>query len=354
MSTLHPGRRTIARAAFTLLTVLATTGALAAPPAYLAHELHAPKFGTLQPNAMNNAGVVVGRTHGEYPQYPSQGVVASGMGSVVEFTALGTDVTEPLAVSDTRWVAGRYYDYGRTRPRAFVRDPAGNVLDPFASELSMSAEVNGVNAAGTAVGLHYANADIWPQAFVWSAGTVTWLGALDGIASIATAINDNGAIAGYGLRGVHYFAFRHEDGVMTELPHAFENQASGDDQAFGINAAGTVVGGCHQGVTVEVACQWPRGAPYPQAIGGLGGHEARALSINTAGVAVGEARDIWGDLRAVLYTRSGTRDLNTVATLPPGVWLHTAVSINDRGWIVVNGHDKDLQRHFLLEPVTTP
>jgi uncharacterized membrane protein len=323
----------------------------APPPTYIAHELKQPGAGTLRAAAINNAGTVTGFTHAESASATERGFVASGPGSIDTFAAFGTAYTEPAAIGATGWIAGRYFGSAHQRPQAFVRDPAGTVTNPFAGDPAAHVEMTGVNAAGTAVGFHRATLDAQPLAFAWSGGTVTWLGTGGGVASTATAINDTGVIAGYMVeRHGDEWAFRFEDGKMKLLPRMFQNESFGDDRAYGINAAGTVVGGCHQGA-IEYACQWKRGAIYAQFIGALAGLHARALSVNTAGQTVGEAEDGQGQLRAVLYLSNETLDLNAATTLPVGVWLHTASSINDSGWITVGGHDGYRERHFVLEPV---
>jgi probable HAF family extracellular repeat protein len=62
-------------------------------------------------------------------------------------------------------------------------------------------------------------------------------------------------------------------------------------------------------------------------------------ALNDAGVVVGMAEvsnHVW---RAFVWdAESGIRDLNAVVTVPPNFILDRAIGINDRGWIVGDGH----------------
>ncbi len=157
--------------------------------------------------------------------------------------------------------------------------------------------------------------------------TATALGLLPGGHFLdAYALNDNGAVTGYGYSQGTNMGFIWQDGQLTSLGILPGAVASGGD---GINNQGVVVGGgSGQAFTWQAgqlqALPLPAGATY-----------ANAGAINDHGVIVGNAGDD--------ATGSATIWANgTVSTLPlTGNLISTiATDINNQGTVVGNGFDK--------------
>jgi probable HAF family extracellular repeat protein len=146
-------------------------------------------------------------------------------------------------------------------------------------------------------------APVKPQhAVLWSNGTVTDLGTLGGIFSIAKGINDRAAIVGSATLATgeeHAFLFRH--GTMTDL-------------------------------------------------GTLGSTYSLANKINNHGEVVGLSRIASGELHAFLWQDGAMADLNKLVPADSGWTLIEATTINDPGQIAGVGTVNGQTHAFLLTP----
>lgn len=133
-----------------------------------------------------------------------------------------------------------------------------------------------------------------PRAFVYSAGSVTYLGP-EG--SIAREINDSGQA----IVNAEDHAFLYFKGSMTNL-------------------------------------------------GTLGGLRSEALGINNSGQIVGYSLTKSGDPLAFIYSGGLMLDLNSLLVDKTGWILESASAINNRGQIVGNGTFNRQPRAFLLTP----
>jgi probable HAF family extracellular repeat protein len=142
-----------------------------------------------------------------------------------------------------------------------------------------------------------------PQhAALWENGTVTDLGTLGGIFSIAKGINDHGRIVGSStLASGEEHAFLLRDGTMTDL-------------------------------------------------GTLGGTYSLANQINNHGQAVGLSRIASGELHAFLWEEGAMTDLNNLIPAGSGWILVEATAINKAGQIAGKGTINGQTRAFLLTP----
>lgn len=152
----------------------------------------------------------------------------------------------------------------------------------------------------------------WSRATLWTQGQPTVLGTLGGADSYGTALNDSGVVVG-------------NSSTTSGLPHAFvfQNGAMRD-------------------------------------LGTLGGQYSYANGINNAGDIVGSSW-IAGDTasHAFLYTDGKMLDLNTVAPMPPGLYLAGAEDINSQGQILADGDaygpNSSLDfMTYLLTPIDQP
>lgn len=128
-----------------------------------------------------------------------------------------------------------------------------------------------------------------------------------GVVSYASDINSSGQVAGWSESGGTRRAFLYSGGTLQDLG----NPASGAVAAYAINDAGVVVGA-------------------------------------TSGNGVG----VWG---AVMYTEGAWVDLNTLIPAGSGLWLESAVDINNSGQIIGTARNAAGEvRGYLLTPVVTP
>jgi hypothetical protein len=188
------------------------------------------------------------------------------------------------------------------------------------------------------------------------------------------AINRSGAVAGYavkvtdganlGKRPVRWEAGEHTAHELGVLGTLMDGRTDG--QAYGINAAGTVVGSVTKYVGEvdwgQAAIRWSAGATTPTELGGLGTFPNRAgysiaRAINDAGVAVGTAVD-WGAGtegvdRAVRWDAGGTiaTELGTLGKNLAGDGNANAYGINNAGVIVGNANRFEGNTYLGTRPV---
>jgi probable HAF family extracellular repeat protein len=190
----------------------------------------------------------------------------------------------------------------------------------------------GMNNLGQVVGT-LAAADTY-HAFLYADGSLTDLGLFGGASSAAFAINDAGQVVGtsYGdAEALPTRGFLYSGGAMSAI------QAPGSTYAFGINNAGTVVGG----MTVAASDGGTLQHAYTYAGGGftdLGtlsiGDTSRAYAINGAGAVVGAAANSVNGApnfpeNPFIYRNGTMTDMGGLN----GIWS-SATSINEQGHAV--------------------
>ena len=152
---------------------------------------------------------------------------------------------------------------------------------------------------------------------------ITLLGDLGGWQTGATAINESGQIAGYGLTPTGGRAFLWTNGVMKNLgaPPGFDHS-----RAEGLNNRGQVVGYSmteRNGAWQSRAWVWSREAGMRLL---PGSDHSTAMAINDAGMVVGNARRPDGTFGVAVWFN------DQITFLPREVW--TAYDINARGQVV--------------------
>ena len=322
----------VALAAVTAVAALAASGAHAA--GWTAVRLMGEHQDYLFPNALNDAGVAVGRTDGrELHPTDARGALRSLGSPVTTFVADGQRLTEATAIARDGAIAGNAgvgpYDVNE----AFLRTTDGQIQLLFPKGTLSYAF--GVNASHQVVG-YVQQSDGTQTGYVWQGGTVTWLGGIGGKGSVASAINDAGTVVGVSETATpyQYHAFRWQAGVTTDLgtlPDDFEDASS----AEAINASGLVVGYC--GLGNMRPCAWGADGQAHD-LGLLAGHYGGiARAVNDLGVAVGSSIDSQRQQRAMIFHDGLVEDLNTrVSDLPAGVTLTEGVAINRDGAILVH------------------
>lgn len=237
----------------------------------------------------------------------------------------------------------------------------------------------GINDSGQVVG-QSRDSDGESFAFLWSEGTMTNLGTLDGHpSSIARGINNLGQVVG--RASFPWRALLWSDGTMTQVSMAHSmaydindlgqivgsaSNSDGDIHAFlwsdgtatdlgtlggfdsssadGINNSGQVVGSCwsFSGGWTSKAFLWADGTMTD--LGTLGGERSGAEAINNSGQIVGWAENSDGDAPAFLWSDGTMTELGTL-----GANWGVAWAINDLGQVVGTGayNDEDAEEDWV-------
>jgi probable HAF family extracellular repeat protein len=207
--------------------------------------------------------------------------------------------------------------------------PESGYTDSFATALNDEGQVAGYSQIniGTPANPSYSD-----EAFLYSQGTLQDLGTLGGKDSVATGINNQGMVVGYSTTSngsVH--AFLYSKGSMTDLGTLSGGTAS---YATGINNSGTVVGysttSSSNGSTDAFLVN--PGSPMVD-LGTLGGSgsSSQATGINDSGEVVGYSVTSPNTQEAFLWTKAnGMVNLGTLAGFPDSY----ALAINNSGLIV--------------------
>ncbi len=226
-------------------------------------------------------------------------------GAMSDLNVMGGRTSFGRAINNDGHVAGAYYT-GDGGTGAFVyRNGSSIDIGTLGGSFTIA---SGINSAGHVVGMSQVDDDetYLAHAFVYRDGVMTDLGTMQGASlSEATAINDQGQIAGHGWVFGSHHAFIHENGVMRDL-------------------------------------------------GTLGGRRSFAYAINNLGQVVGNSNDIEDfDYFAYLYDGGVMTDLNSLIDPALGWTLHAATGINDHGQIAAYGCRDGQCNGLLLDLVSS-
>jgi probable HAF family extracellular repeat protein len=182
----------------------------------------------------------------------------------------------------------------------------------------------GIGNDGSVVGSGL-NPDYQQRAFVWQDGTTTFLPTLGGPSAWATATN-GGIVVGASLSGDFTRGFIYRNGDIRSTGTLY----GGESIAYGVNAAGQVVGESTDASGNTRAFLYSGGTLTD--IGTLGGADARARGINDAGMIVGGSQPGPGfpddGAHAFLYHDGIMQDLGTL-----GGGFSWAEAVNNAGQV---------------------
>jgi probable HAF family extracellular repeat protein len=182
----------------------------------------------------------------------------------------------------------------------------------------------GIGNDGSVVGSGL-NPDYQQRAFVWQDGTTTFLPTLGGPSAWATATN-GGIVVGASLSGDFTRGFIYRNGDIRSTGTLY----GGESIAYGVNAAGQVVGESTDASGNTRAFLYSGGTLAD--IGTLGGADARARGINDAGMIVGGSQPGPGfpddGAHAFLYHDGIMQDLGTL-----GGGFSWAEAVNNAGQV---------------------
>jgi probable HAF family extracellular repeat protein len=271
------------------------------------------------------------------------------VGTMTNLGALGTtDNSAAYGMNDSGQVVGEVY--ASPAPGTAFLWSAGTatslapVLGGFSAayDVSNSGKIVGIRGTPPAI-------DRW-GAFLYdtASGQVTTLPSLGGtFRVVASALNEDGAIAGYSstLGDSAFHAVRWTNGTPLDLGTLGGTHSYG----WAINASGDVVGESWVAGDEESHAFLYSGGSMKD-LGTLGGKGSSARGINDSGVVVGAAGTAASGSHAFVHDGTTMRDLNDL--IPPGSgWVLTeGRAINAVGEIVGTGRFGFEDRAFILTP----
>ncbi len=226
------------------------------------------------PLAINNKGEIAGR--GESTQF--YGFKRSADGTITTFSAPGADGTVLVGINDRGWTAGSYQNLEGGFGNAFLLSPKGSFLETRQTKTYVSASAlnnfevttgtiqkgighyvafirdkhgpltkfsvgsqpgaTSINDAGTVAGFAYNPDTNTTVSFVRTAdGAIKRFSVPNAVSTVATKINNKGAVVGY-YGGVMHGFIREPDGTLT----LFDVRGFGGAIPNWINDKGVVVG----------------------------------------------------------------------------------------------------------------
>ncbi len=293
--------------------------------------------GTASPRAVNSNDNVAGVF--QFSRKPAQAHAFfwSKSGGLKDLGTLGGDDSAAFGINGSGQVVGQANSSAGSLDQAFLWTQGAGMVD-LGTLGGASSAANAINASGQVAG-QSDMASGFVHAFLWSqSGGLRDLGILPGgQQSGANAINSAGEIAGWANVGTSDHAITWtQNGGLVDLGIT----ASCGSTAFGINDSAVVVGWFNNSAGCSFTSHgfsWTHGGGFKD-LGVLsGGQYSFAYGINAAGQIVGTGQSSSNAPVAVLWTADGTiHDLNTLISSKLLRKLVAANAINNAGQIVVD------------------
>ncbi len=269
-------------------------------------------------------------------------------GLMAPLSTTGSLTSYAYAINDLGLIAGTAISEVQEQPTQWPILWAGEIYTKLETINGLQGTARAVNNQGLVAGNTVTQTD--NQLLLWQDGSLSQTISITGGLGWANGLNDQGQMAGHIDDGQgKSLAFRWEKGAFKNLGTLGGSSAAAQD----INNPGQIVGGASTtGDLATHAFLWEA-----ETMSDLGTLEdvptatSRANGINDLGIVVGQAQ-AGGAEHAVLWQDGQIVDLNSF--LPAdSEWdvLRTAVSINEKGWIVGTGVIAGSERAFLLQPL---
>lgn len=320
-----------------LSIVIAVLIALSVPSLASAQAYSVTAVGTASPRAVDSNGNVAGVF--QFFRKPAQAHAFfwSKSGGLKDLGTLGGDDSAAFGINVSGEVVGQANASAGALDQAFLWTHGAGMVD-LGTLGGASSAANAVNASGQVAGESELSSG-FVHAFLWSqSGGLKDLGTLSGgQQSGANAINSAGEIAGWANVGTNDHAITWtQSGGLVDLGIT----ANCGSTALGINDSNVVVGWFNNSTSCSFTSHgfsWTHGGGVKD-LGVLsGGQYSFAYGINAAGQIVGTAQSSTSAPVAVLWTADGSiHDLNTLISSKLLRRLVAANAINDAGQIVVD------------------
>lgn len=298
-----------------------------ASPVYTVTDLGSLGGSSAAGHGINGQGQAVGSATDIF------GTVQAFVGSTGNVLAGNAQAWE---INDENEVAGIQYNNGNSYAM-FWSNGSGRMLGGAGSAAM------GINEAGQVTGMTAAG-----HAFVTGndGQGVRDLGTLrGGNWSVGHAVNESGAVAGYGMVGANFRAFRWvpESGFET-----LGLLGGNNSYAMAINDSGWVAGHAQVGGGNLHATLWTGSRATD--LGTLDhGRNSYAYGVNNGGAVVGSSQTSNGKSHAFLYQDGVMYDLNLLLGGGNGWLLQSAYDINEGGQIVGSGLYNGQEHAFRLD-----
>jgi len=323
-------KRTWSNAIAFLITISLTS--LAAPQSYSVITV-----GTASPRAVDSKGNVAGVFPFSKKPAQAHAFFWSKSGGFKDLGTLGGDDSAAFGLNALGQVVGQANSSAGMPDQAFLWTQSAGMVD-LGTLGGASSAANAINASGQVAG-QSEMANGFAHAFVWSqSGGMKDLGTLaGGQQSAANGINSAGEIAGWANVGSndHAITWTQSAGLVD-----LGITASCGSTAFGINDSGEVVGWFNTSGNCSFTSHgfsWTQGGGLKDLGLLTGGQYSFAYGVSAAGQIVGTGQSSTSSSVALLWTTDGViHDLNTLVSSKLSRRLISANAINSAGQIVVD------------------
>ena len=196
-----------------------------------------PDYPESSPEAINNAGQVVGRAAQNVPPVHDQSCPLVTRGSVPARGSSDSS-SEALDINDHGQIVGRSFDGNNFHA---VLWEGGNITRLPQPVADLESAAVAINNRGQAVGWSLGTDGV-SRAILWDRGTAIELLRIAPGFAYPSAINERGQVVGFAHNTFRYLPWVWEDGVVTPLPFPIGPPPFGGLKAVDINNRGDIIG----------------------------------------------------------------------------------------------------------------